>query len=172
MNDARQDGSALIVGLTLLALVSVLAIAGSSATRVQSQLARQDHFRQNAASAASAGVESAINRIETSAAATDVPEMLQDSLTSLPARYETRIRFLGYEVGLPQSGGNLVGAHFEILSSGHAARGAYDHQRAVVMKVVAAPQPAQTAECEPLVPQVTCRRAGELRRLSWQRVPR
>jgi hypothetical protein len=172
MNDVRQSGSALIIGLTLLALVSALGLASASAANLQWQLARQEYFRQNAASAASAGLESAINSIVSSVSPDSVPASRGAAL-SPDARYESLSRFVGFETGLPQPrGANLAGAHFEIVSTGHGPRGAIDRQRISVMWVIEAPMPARPLDCEPIAPGVPCRFAGELRRLAWQRLPR
>ena len=164
-----QHGTALVAGLLLLALVSLLGLAGAAAAQVELQLARNEQFRENAASAASAGIEIAISHV-TSSAPEAVPARILASLPGSSDQVEIRTRFLGYEAGLPQlPGGRLAGAHFEILSTGHAARGSTDRQRAVVMRVVEVAEATQM-ECEPLV-AVRCATAGELRRLSWQRLP-
>ena len=54
---AMQRGTTLTVGLMLLALVTLLALAGASAARVEYRLALNERFRENAAFAASAGIE-------------------------------------------------------------------------------------------------------------------
>jgi hypothetical protein len=84
-------------------------------------------------------------------------------------RYETVTRFIGFELALPQaSGAHLAGAHFEILSTGFGGRRAIDRQRARVMLVVEGSGAA--LDCEPLTP-MRCFKAGELVRMSWQRLP-
>jgi hypothetical protein len=101
-----------------------------------------------------------------------MPEHLSASLPGTRDRFEVDARLLGYELGLPQApGGNLAGAHFEILSTGHAARGAVDRQRATVMLTVELATPAAGTDCEPAAPGVRCATLGELQRLSWQRQP-
>ena len=172
-----QRGSALIVGLVLLSLVMLLALSGAGAARVELQLAHNQQFRENAASAASAGIETAISRIVTTADPATVPAThagdLAASLPGAQARFETTTRFIGFEVGLPQAPGlELAGAHFEILSTGFGARGAWDRQRALVMHVVPVNFPAMGAVCEPAAPGPRCLRSGDLRRVAWQRLPR
>jgi hypothetical protein len=81
------------------------------------------------------------------------------------------VRFLGLDIALPQAAGaNLAGAHFEITSTGYSSRRAVDRQRAIVMRVDSASEATGTAECEPALPGVHCYEAGELVRLSWQRL--
>ena len=171
-----QRGSALIVGLVLLSLVMLLALSGAGAARVELQLAHNEQFRENAASAASAGIEFAISRIVNAPDPATLTASHAGDIASLPGtrlRFESTTRFLGFELGLPQqAGGELAGAHFEILSTGRASRGAWDRQRALVMHVVPVSFPAQGAGCEPAVPGSHCVQSGELRRVAWQRMPR
>jgi hypothetical protein len=155
----------------LLALISLLGLAGASAANVELQLARNEQFRENAASAASAGIESAISRIVSSAPDFNDFE-IRASLPQTASRFETDARFLGYELGLTQlPGANLAGAHVEITATGHALRGGVDRQRAIVMLVVASPLPARATDCEPVTEGIPCMQPGILRRLSWQRLP-
>ena len=160
-----------MVGLILLALVSLLGLAGAAAAHVELQLARNEQFRENAASAASAGIESAISRIVSSAP--DFTDFeIRASLPHTASRFEVGARFLGYELGLAQQpGANLAGAHVEVIATGHSSRGGIDRQRAIVMLVVSSPLPARAADCEPVVEGIPCMPAGALRRLSWQRLP-
>jgi hypothetical protein len=166
-----QSGSALVVGLLLLSLITLLGLAGAASAQVELQLARNEQFRENAASAASAGIELAISHM--SGTASDSDFTLNASLPGreAAARFEARARFMGHEYGLPQApGAGLAGGHYEILSTGYSARGAVDAQRAIVMRVVRAPTQAASADCEPVAP-LRCLRENEIVRLSWQRLP-
>jgi hypothetical protein len=165
-----QNGTALIAGLLLLSVITLLGLAGASAAQVELRLARNEQFRENAMSAASAGIEIAISHV-TASAPESVPTRLFATLPGSAGRVEIEVRFTGYENSLPQLPGTpLAAAHFEIVSTGHAARGAIDRQRARVMRVVtAAASPGK--DCEPIATGVRCAAEGELRRLSWQRLP-
>jgi hypothetical protein len=100
-----------------------------------------------------------------------VPSTLAAPLPGGADRYETSLRFGGYELALPQAaGGDLVGAHFDISSTGFSTRRAVDRQRAAVMLVMHAAD-ATPLPCEPEAPGVHCHAARELERLSWQREP-
>jgi hypothetical protein len=166
----RQAGTALVTGLLLLSLVTLLGLAGAGAAQVDLQLARNEQFRENAASAASAGIEMAIRQV-TASSPESVPARLYVSLPGAAGRFEARTRFIGYEYGLPQTGGaNLAAAHFEIDSTGFASRNATQRQRARILRVVEVPA-AAGSPCEPIAEGVPCSVAGELRRLSWQRLP-
>jgi hypothetical protein len=167
----RQRGTTLVVGLLLLGLATLLGLAGAATAHIETQLAHNEQFRENAASAASAGVEFAISRIVT----TPDPESLSASVSAtLPGsadRFETQTRLLGQDIALPQAAGaNLAGAHFEIISTGYSSRRAVDRQRVIVMRVDVATDATAAAECEPANPGVHCHEAGELVRLSWQRL--
>jgi hypothetical protein len=168
---ARHSGAALVVGLILLSLVSLLGMAAASAARIELRLAHNERFRENAASAASAGIEFALSHMI--AIATDSGFVLSSPADlSTTSRFEIRARFLGREQGLPQlPGSSLAASHFEIESTGHSARGAVDIQRARIMQVVTATGPVVATDCEPLAPGVRCFTDGEWLRLSWQRVP-
>jgi hypothetical protein len=162
-------GSALVIGLVLLSLITLLGLAAAGAAQVELQLARNEQFRENAASAASAGIEFAISQMS---ASDTLPRHDRVPVPGTPHLVDIDIRLLGYELGLPQAlGDNLAGAHFEILSTGRSARGAIDRQRAVAMLVVEHAAPATGTDCEPAAPGVRCARSGALQRLSWQRLP-
>ena len=162
------QGSALVVGLVLLSLVTLLGLAGAAAAQVELQLARNEQFRENAASAASAGIEYAISQMS---ASDFIPGHISALLPGTTDRFEYDVHLLGVERGLPQApGGNLAGEHFEIVSTGHAARRAVDRQRAIVMRVVFDDM-AEGTDCEPAAPGVRCASEGALHRLSWQRLP-
>jgi len=169
MNGARQRGTTLVVGLVLLSLVTLLGLAGASTAHVERQLAQNEQFRENAATAASAGIETAISQIVNTSVPSTVPATARGSLYGPADHFETLTRFTGYETSLPQMpGAALAGAHFEITSTGYSARHAVDRQRAQVMWVLATSSGA-AADCAPVVP-VHCYQPGELVRLSWQRV--
>lgn len=166
MRFSRQRGATLAVGLLLLTLVTLLGLAGAGAAHVERLLAQDEAFRENAASAASAGIEMAIREIESSGPL-GAPTRLTGSLPG-SAHFEVSIRFAGYET-LPQApGAHLAGAHFDVVSTGHAQRRAVDRQRAAIMRVV--DFAGIGSDCEPLVPR-HCHVRGELERLAWQRVP-
>jgi Tfp pilus assembly protein PilX len=169
MSTHRPRGATLVVGLILLSLVTLLGLAGASTAHVEQQLAQNEQYRDAAAAAASAGIEIAIARVAAMAAPVAVTE-LRESLPGPRDRFEVTLRFAGYETALPQeTGGDLVGAHFEIVSTGYSARRAVDRQVAEVMRVM----PSADAEPLPCGAQAEGRRCyvdGDIARLSWRRV--
>jgi hypothetical protein len=170
VNTRATRGSALAVGLIILSLVTLLALAGASSAHVERLLAQNETFRENAAFAASAGIEMAISAILESAQPETVETRITGCLSGANDCYVAELRFLGYEPALPQPpDARVSGAHFEIFSTGHAARRAIDRQRTTVLWVVESTVPV-VADCAPLASR-HCHQIGELERLSWQRVP-
>jgi hypothetical protein len=170
MNRCHQRGTTLVVGLMLLAVVTLLGLAGAGSARVELQLARNEQFRENATSAASAGIEYAIRQIVITPEPAAVPARVNAQLPGTTDRFEADVRFVGYEPGLPRAAGAaLAGAHFAIISTGYSAGRATDRQRAGVMLVVPAPEITPAPECAPAAAGVHCYELGELVRLSWQR---
>ena len=170
MSLARTRGATLVVGLILLSLVTLLGLAGASTAHVEQQLAQNEQFRESAAAAASAGIEMAIARIAASGNPATVPAALREPVPGTNDRAEVSIRFVGVETSLPQApGGDLAGAHFEIVSSGFSARRAVDRQRAGVMRVIHSTE-AEPRACGIEAAGRHCYAAGEIARLSWQRV--
>jgi Tfp pilus assembly protein PilX len=163
-------GATLVVGLILLSLITLLGLAGAGSAHVEQVLSQNEQFRENASSAASAGLEVAISRIVNSPSPATVPDSFEEPMPGSTDRFEARIHFAGLETALPQApGGALVGAHFDIESTGHSARRAVDRQRATVMLVIRSAG-ATPLSCEPDAPGRHCYVSGELARLSWQRV--
>ena len=170
MSRRHARGATLVVGLILLSLVTLLGIAGAGSAHIEAQLAQGEQFRENAVSAASAGIEIAISSIVTSPSPASVSSWIDQSMPGTTDRLQVRVRFAGLELALPQApGSRLVGAHFDIESTGHSARRAVDRQRATLMLVVTSAL-ATPLPCDPELPGRHCFTAGELERLSWQRV--
>jgi hypothetical protein len=162
-------GATLIVGMILLSLATLLALAAASTARIEARLAQNGRFRENAASAASAGIEFAIRHLVNTSNPAAASQTLNASLPEATDRFEAVTRFAGFEPSLPQeAAARVVGAHFEIVSTGHSAHRGVDRQRANVMLVVESPD-ATPLPCDP--PRIRCFRAGDVVRTGWQRTP-
>ena len=147
-----------------------LSLAAAGSAHVETLLAQNESFRENAENKKNTDIEMAIRAIVTSPEPAAVPAHLSGNLPD-SSRYDVELRFLGYESALPQEApAHLAGAQFEITSNGFSARHTVDRQRAGVMWVTESPSPAAPVDCEPLVPR-HCHRLGELERLSWQHAP-
>lgn len=60
MNGKRQQGAALVVGLLLLVVITVLAVSGMNTATTELAMARNDQNYENAFQAAESGLESAL----------------------------------------------------------------------------------------------------------------
>lgn len=93
-NIGNQRGAALIVGLILLVVVTVLAIAGMNTATTELAIARNDQNYENAFQAAETGLETALAQgrfdtlVETELAGIDVPVRDNDLVTAV-IRYDT-----------------------------------------------------------------------------------
>lgn len=137
----RQRGAALVIGLILLMILTLLAFTGVSGSITELAMANNEQFQRNAAQASTAGIESAIPLLAAlpttpGAAATVVgPQPLPGEPED---RYTTRSRYVGEERNLPQSSADkFIGLHFVIDSDGLAVRNARETQTQGVMVVSA-----------------------------------
>jgi Tfp pilus assembly protein PilX len=60
INSRKQDGAALVVGLVLLVVITVLAISGMNTATTELAMARNDQNYENAFQAAETGLENAL----------------------------------------------------------------------------------------------------------------
>lgn len=121
-----QRGAALVVGLILLMVLTVLAITGMNMASTELIMAGNEQYRQRATQAAETGVEEAMSNLSTLAqnpapvvvAATAVPD-------SDPDTYATSSQYMGEDGDIPGfSAGKFVGFHYAIQSTGQSARNA------------------------------------------------
>jgi Tfp pilus assembly protein PilX len=126
-NSLRPErGSALVIAMILLFILSLLAVAGMSMSTAEVVMAGNEQFRRLASDAASSGIETAIARLRSSTAD---GEVASDAFIAT-------VRRAGVETSLPQSSADkFVGVHFEIESTGHSARGASDVQTQGVLLI-------------------------------------
>jgi len=128
----KQRGAALVIGLLLLLVLTLLALTGMTTATTELVMAGNEQYRKNATQASSAGIERAIGKIATvptvpNAAPTVIAETHVDGSTT--DTYSTETRYIGEEVGLPQSSADkFVGLHYVIESTGTSARNASDRQ--------------------------------------------
>ena len=181
---AHSRGAALVVSLLLLALLTLFALAAANSARIEHALAQNEQFRENAANAASAGIELAT--LELLTIAEPRPRSAAATATHARGRHRQRSRSAraspATKPALPQdSAALLAGAHFEIMSTGRSARGAHETQRGGVMIVVpasaefsesvAAMPGAGAAPCGDAAGGRRCLQAGQSFTTFWQRLP-
>jgi type IV pilus assembly protein PilX len=136
----RQQGAALVIGLILLMILTLLAISGMNTSSTELMMAGNEQFRQNAAQASAAGVEQAMPLLstvpQTSTPVVVGPTAMPNSTSDF---YSTSSVYRGETAFVTGSSvGKYVGFHYEITSTGIGARnartvttqGAYVVQRA------------------------------------------
>jgi hypothetical protein len=126
---ARQRGAALVVGLLLLLVLTVLAISGMTMATLELQMAGNYQFEERAFQAAEAGVERAITAgvFNTNAPTVQAPvavaadneDTLEYTVTFDDDNGVTPVPRGGYSLG-----SGFEAYHFEIESTGSSRRGA------------------------------------------------
>jgi type IV pilus assembly protein PilX len=122
----RQHGAALVIGLVLLLVLTLLAVSGMNSASVELIMAGNEQYRQNAFQASEAGIEDAMRNgafdgINVDASLADVDFTATDTYTvTITPQLNGQILSSGagntYEVS-----GNI---HYEIQSEGESVRGA------------------------------------------------
>jgi type IV pilus assembly protein PilX len=121
----RQSGAALVIGLILLLVLTILAISGVNSASLEFFMAGNEQYRQNAFQAAETGIERAMvtGNYNPSAAA----QTINGSNTASDAYTATINPQMG---GLPQpalwgnSWNSFSSYHFEVASTGTSVRNA------------------------------------------------
>ncbi len=119
----RQNGTALIVGMVLLVVLTTLAVAGMQTSTLELVMAGNSQYQQDAFQAAEAGLERAMGGaqlvLEDQVAAHDLPgtdDAAQTVVTWVDATPNLR--------GGTSLGAGFAAHHFDITSVGTANRGA------------------------------------------------
>jgi len=137
----RQKGAALVIGLILLMILTLLAFTGISGSITELAMANNEQFQRNASQAATAGIEQAIPQLAALPTTPGAAAVVAGP-TPLPGspddRYTTRSRYVGEEHNLPQSSTDkFIGLHFVIDSDGQSVRNARESQTQGVMVISA-----------------------------------
>jgi type IV pilus assembly protein PilX len=136
MKRTSSRGVALIVTLILLLLVTLLATTGMRISTAEVVMAGNEQFHRQAMDAASAGVEAAIAQLAKSPL--DRSTSIDVADTTASGAYLASARYAGESTSAPGfSAGKFSARHFEIQSTGGAARDASDDQLQGVMVVSA-----------------------------------
>ena len=135
----EQRGAALVVGMLLLLVLTLLAISGMNTSTLELQMAGNFQFSQNAFQAAEIGLQRAMaaGKFATNTEITTLPTLITGSATDTPDTYASKITFdcakNGETVPPPRPGGpafsigenmGFSAYHFEVESTGRSQRGA------------------------------------------------
>lgn len=125
---SAQRGAALVVGLLLLLVLTLLAISGMNTASLELMMAGNEQYRQNAFQAAETGIEHAIrdgqfNPGEPSEAF-DEQDVEGSASDKFEATIETQLNGLAQGAIWGNSWNSFSTYHFEIQSTGTSARNA------------------------------------------------
>ena len=121
----RQRGAALVIGLLLLLVLTILAISGMNSASVEFLMAGNDQFRQNAFQASETGIEQSLV-IGTFNPAIPAAEILNNVVPGAPTdSYQSTITMQLGGCTLPiygSSAGTATAYQYDISSVGTATR--------------------------------------------------
>lgn len=121
----RQRGAALVVGLLLLVIITLLAIAGMNTASTELIMAGNEQFRNAAAQAAEAGIEREIVNIrDVSPAGEPITRAAEFNANT---RSSTTITYRG-EGGAQGMSSSYAAFHYDVTSVGTSSRNATDTQ--------------------------------------------
>jgi type IV pilus assembly protein PilX len=125
---SKQRGAALVIGLLLLVILTLLAISGMNSASTQLIMAGNEQYRQKAFNASSSGIETAISALPT--VNQDLTNPTTTPKTTVPGAdaedaYVTSTQYLGTEDNVAgYSAGRFSAFHYQITGTGTALRGA------------------------------------------------
>jgi type IV pilus assembly protein PilX len=129
----RQGGAALVVGMILLMVLTLLAISGMNSATLELQMAGNAQFSENAFQAAETGVEEALREARLEGVNTaNVDEAKKEVVAGTSDHFEiltlhnpdngvTKVPSGGFSMGV---GKGFSAYHFDITSTGTSARSA------------------------------------------------
>jgi len=125
INSKKQDGAALVIGLILLVVITVLAISGMSTATTELAMARNDQYSENAFQAAEQGLAIVLGQgtFNTLTAAAPVTQPLSSHET-----VTTQIQFEDSSIvpdkafSLGGGGGGIAAYHFIATSTAESLR--------------------------------------------------
>lgn len=122
---SRQRGAALIVGMIMLAILTLLAITAMNTSSTELIMAGNEQFRERAFQMGEAGIEQAVRALPT------VPQDGKDvtktgaSVADPDDTFQTKSKYIGQDDDIPGfSAGKFVGLHYRIESTGSSVRNA------------------------------------------------
>ncbi len=122
---SRQHGAALVIGLLLLLVLTILAVSGMNSASLEFVMAGNEQYRANAFSAAEAGIERTLD------SGVFNPAVLTQNLNGAATATDNWATVTTTQLGgnaLPALWGNSWNSfatyHFEVVSTGTAVRNA------------------------------------------------
>jgi type IV pilus assembly protein PilX len=119
----KQRGAALVIGLLLLLVVTLLAVTAVGTANTELVMAGNEQYRERAFQAADAGVESAVATIDSVPQNGTGVTAANVAITGLPLdKYTVTTLFKGYESNVANAGEDFVAVHYAITSTGQSLR--------------------------------------------------
>jgi type IV pilus assembly protein PilX len=117
----KQDGAALVIGLVLMVVITILAISGMNTATTELAMARNDQNYENAFQAAETGLEQALaqGRFDTLAEVTITTQLKDNDAVSAVIRYEdsTMVPDRAFSIG-----GGIAAYHFNATATAESKR--------------------------------------------------
>lgn len=122
----RQRGAALVVGMIMLAILTLLAITAMNTSSTELVMAGNEQFRERAFQMAEAGIERAVrdlSKVKQDGVAID--SVVTKSKSQPDDSFRTTSKYTGEDDDIPGfSAGKFVGLHYRIDSTGSSVRNA------------------------------------------------
>jgi len=121
---SRQQGAALVIGLVLLLILTLLAVSGMSSSSMELVMAGNEQYRQKAFQASDTGLERALTVLPTVKQSCTPVEVFDDKdEASKTGDYKVAAQYRGD--GSPPSGYSLdqyTSIHYQVVSTGRSSR--------------------------------------------------
>jgi type IV pilus assembly protein PilX len=128
----KQQGAALVIGLVLLVILTLLAITGMNTSTTELIMAGNEQFRQKAFQASETGRENALRRLATVPTDGKVITVPEKAVVDGAAEtYTTTSQYIGEDQDIAgYKVGAFVGNHYVVTSTGRSSRNAAaDHEQ-------------------------------------------
>jgi len=119
----NQRGAALVVGLLLLAVLTLLAVAGMNTASTELIMAGNEQFRESAFQAAEAGIEQQLPNLDTIPPGSTTSVDKNNVDVGHATQYSTKSKYRG-EGSVPGTSTKFVGFYYDIESTGSGPRNA------------------------------------------------
>jgi type IV pilus assembly protein PilX len=120
---SRQRGAAVVIGLVLLVILTLLAVSGMSASSMELIMAGNEQFRQKAFEASDAGVEQGLTTLPSIGQGCNSVPLADSGANSSDEKYTVSAQYAGD--GSPPSGFTIdsyTSIHYQVVSKGESSR--------------------------------------------------
>jgi len=122
---ARQKGAALVIGLILLVILTLLAVSGMNTSSMELVMAGNEQYRQKAFQASEAGVEKALTQLAGTKQSCMPIEILNEDVAETPGdKYRVTAQYKGDGEPAGNTTSGFTAIHYQIVSTGTSVRNA------------------------------------------------